>query len=479
MAANLPTLSHQYAWEPAAAEFVLDAYSRISIRGRQLTPEHLIEARRSANFILGDWSNTPNSLWKIGNADIAIALTPNTAGFPPPGIITPGLESFPLPIDTADLLDCYLRTFTPNAGGTSIGNTLDPVLDFLGNPIVNPPFGDVQLAGLGSGVLSSTAGSQYINVNWPSHGLSPLYPIFWGNPVWVGGVILPIFSIVSSVVDSNNVTIMAPVRALSTSVGQGMPPLFQTTAGSQAVNCFLPGHNLQVGATFNIAYAVDVGGLALIGSYTVASVTPNPYGQASYQFTFNVAVNAPSSGVAFANNGQIAVSQQAIGQLPTDIFLWPISRNDYAMQPLKDSPGNPTSYWFNRTIIPEVRVWPVAPATQVVEVLAGNPFNAQFNPQFGGGAPTQASSGPFLGFIGYRMKDIQVLNPGMGQNVDVPRRFYQAFVAALCAAVAEKYAGALFAEKKALADEAFQKAVDNDREKVTLTVQPEMMAYFN
>jgi hypothetical protein len=455
MPASPLNFSHQYQWTPAAAEFILAAYGRIQIKGRQLTPDHLIDARREANLILSDYSNRGVNLWLVGDADVAIALGPNTAGLPAPGITTPGLEAFPLPIDTADLLDCYLRTFTPNATGINIGNALTPILDFTGNPIVNAPYGDVRLAALTSGVLSTTAGSQYINVNWPSHGLSPLYPIFWGTPIWVGGVMLPLFSIVSSVIDSNNVTIMAPSRAPVSASGFGAPPLFATTAGSATVNCYFPGHNLQVGAQFYVGIPTTVGGITLSGLYTVKSVIANPYGQASYQFTFTAAEQATAVGAAFENAGQIAVTQQAAGSLPTDIFLWPISRNDYSMQPLKDSPGNPSTYWFNRTIIPEVRTWPVAPF------------------------PSTPNNGPYLGFVGYRMKDPQVLNPGMGQNVDIPRRFYQAFVAELCAAVAEIWKPAMFAEKKALAEQIWQRAADNDREKVTLSVVPEMGGYFN
>ena len=192
--------------------------------------------------------------------------------------------------------------------------------------------------------------------------------------------------------------------------------------------------------------------MTLSGPYTVASVVANPYGQASYEFTFAAGASAASNAAVFENGGQLSVTQQATGQLPTDIFLWPISRNNYSMLPLKDSPGNPTSYWFNRTIVPEVRTWPVGPVMQ-------------------------PGSGPYLGFVGYRMKDPQVLNPGMGQNADIPRRFYQAIVSELCAALAEIWKPSAFAEKKALAMEAWQRASDNDREKVTFSLQPTLDSY--
>lgn len=455
MAANVPTFSQQYAWVPAAAEFILDAYSRIQIRGREITPEHLIEARRSANLLLGDWSNLGVNLWKIGDPDVGLALTQPYAGLPPTGLSMVSQPAYPLPIDTADLLDSYLRTFTPAATGTNIGAALAPVTDFMGNPIINAPYGDVQLASPTSGTLSTMAGSQYINVYWPSHGLAPLYPIFWGMPVWVGGVLLPVFSIVSRVVDSNNVVIMAPARAVVTAQNQGLPPLFQTQSGSATVNVFMPGHGLRVGYQFNIGIPTTLGGLTLSGLYAVTSLIANPYGQASHEFTITAAHAATSNAAAFENGGQIAVTQQVLGQAPTDVFMWPVSRNDFAMLPIKDNPGNQTSYWFNRTIIPELRVWPIPPV---------------------GSTP---GSGPFLGFVGYRSKDIQVLNPGMGQNVDIPRRFYEPFVAGVCAKVAEKFRPAQFMAKLALAKAAWDTAADNDREKVMTRVQPEMGAYFN
>jgi hypothetical protein len=442
--ANLPNVGPQNFWNPACAEFVLEAYSRIRIRGRQIVPEHMIEARRSANLILGDYSNRGPNLWKIGDADVALALLP-------------GVAEYQLPIDTSDLLDCYLRTFTPATTSSNIGNALTPLTDFMGNPLVSQPYGDVLIAQPSSQTLSSTAGSQLINFNWPSHNLEAGYPIFWGCPISIGGLVLPTFSIVSSVKDSNNVVLMAPTVALETQTNQGATPLFWTTAGSSTVTGILPNHGLVVGAQFPVQIPTTVGGLTLSGLYTVLSVIPNQSGQPSSQFTFEGPGIASATQAIFENGGQLPVTPQAPDAFPTDVFLWPISRNDYAMLPLKDAPGNPTSYWFNRTSPPTLRTWPVAPNL---------------------GVPPLAT-GPWLGFVGYRMRDVAVFNPGSGQTPDLPRRLYQAFVAELCAALSEKYAPALFAEKAQLAAAAWERASDEDREKTNFHLGADMTAFFN
>jgi hypothetical protein len=43
----------------------------------------------------------------------------------------------------------------------------------------------------------------------------------------------------------------------------------------------------------------------------------------------------------------------------TEIPLTPISRNSYAQLPKKDSLGQPTSYWFEKLVDPQVTLWPV------------------------------------------------------------------------------------------------------------------------
>lgn len=448
---NLPNLSGQPAWQPAAAEWILEAYSRISepgmqFRGQAIQPEHLIEARRSANIILSRYANRGINLWLVPGADPDICIG-----------LTPGQKTYPLPIDTADMLDSYLRYYTPGTTSQNIGNALTALTDFAGNPTIATPYGDITLTSPASGTLSATAGSQWIQLTWPSHGLVPGSPIFWGCPVSVGGITLPYFSVVSSVIDPNNVSILSPLRALESQTLQGITPFYQATSGSATVNVFLPGHGQSVGDIWNIAIPVTVGGLTLSGNYTVASVIPAGTGYGSYEFTISAGSNASSSAGVFQNGGQLPITLEDVGIPWTDVFLWPISRNDYAALPLKNAEGSPTSYWFSKLVPPELTVWPVTP------VLGSAPL----------------ASGPWLAFCGYRMREPEVFNPGSGQTVDVPRRFYEAFVSELTARLAEKYNPKRLAEKAALAKDAWMEASEADTERVSFRVVPNLRGYFS
>jgi hypothetical protein len=42
---------------------------------------------------------------------------------------------------------------------------------------------------------------------------------------------------------------------------------------------------------------------------------------------------------------------------PIDLYMYPISRTEYAAFPNKVSPGRPTTYWFDRTLTPVVNLW--------------------------------------------------------------------------------------------------------------------------
>ncbi len=140
-------------------------------------------------FILSEWSGDRGNINLFAVDQINIPLIP-------------GRAQFPLPPETVEILDVYLRYFTPNGPVFTIGNTLTP-LGPAGNPLVSQPFGDPLLIGPSSGVLSCTAGSQLMTMNWPSHGLYAGQPFFWGCTTSIGGIILPAFGIVNTVLDGD------------------------------------------------------------------------------------------------------------------------------------------------------------------------------------------------------------------------------------------------------------------------------------
>jgi hypothetical protein len=154
---------------------------------------------------------------------------------------------------------------------------------------------------------------------------------------------------------------------------------------------------------------------------------------------------------AFIAQGQVWVTSQAGNSQWVDIFLWPMSRNDWAMLPDKMDIGFETQYWFNRTINPSITLWPVpAPVT-------ANQYNA---------------------FMCYRMRRVMDFNPQSGQVSDLPSRLWDWSCAELCARMAEKFKPMLHQIKMQLAMAAWQEASSDDREKVPAYVAPQVGVYF-
>jgi hypothetical protein len=419
--------SNQYSFAPPISDLIVESFERLQIYSPAFTERHIISARRSANLILSGWANRGIDLFSVDT--IAVPMVP-------------GQLLYALPIETVNVLDAYIRTYTASTTKQALGSALTAVVDQNGAPIVSAPYGDpvVQQPGLGS--LSCTAGSQLATLLWPAHGLSVGSPLIWGCPVTVGGLSLPPLSIVSNVADWQTLQFLLPSAALESAFGGGGTPLFFTTSGSSTVGCIQTGHGLTVGQSFTVPISTTVGGLTLLGTYTVASV------QSSYQFSFAPGGAATATAVAFENGGQISVASQAAGVDATDVLVYPISRNDYAALPDKFAQGRPTSFWFDRIVPPVINVWPAPPPNSL------------------------------YGFVAYRMREIQDANPSMGQTLDAPRRFLPVFAAELTAALAEKFAPAQWKEKRAAAAEAWMEAAMEDREKVTSRVAPDMSAYF-
>lgn len=425
--------SGTYLFQPPVADLMIDALERIQIFGPAIEPRHIISGRRSANLILSDWSNRGVNLWVVGDDLLSIPLQA-------------GVASYPIPRHVVDILDAYLRTYTPGTVTTTLGEELTP-MTANGVPMVAGG-GDPMIIGLGSGTLTSVAGSPVVTFRWPSHGLQPGEPIFWTTPVSIGGLMIQGFSIVDTVVDADNVTFLAALPAVFSSAGMGAPPLFATLAASSDLSVILPNHGLSVGDTFPVQVETEVGGLTIaVGVYTVTSVVTG------YEFIVDSGVGAASvNDAVFENVGQITVVGQAPGAQMVDTYLWPLSRNEYAMQPAKLQPGRPSGYWFNRTIVPSIVIWPVPP-------------------------PVGPST--YYGFVAYRMRTIQDANPIDGQAPDIPSRFFNAFAAELTAALAEKFRPEMYQSKMQVAMMMWDRASQADTERVSTFVVPQLNFYYS
>ena len=141
------------------------------------------------------------------------------------------------------------------------------------------------------------------------------------------------------------------------------------------------------------------------------------------------------------------------GQGQTDININRISVDTYATIPNKNAQGRPIQVWINRQsgatypvdgiAYPQINVWP---------------------------APEQSN---YYTFVYWRLRRIQ--DSGNGVNTqDIPFRFLPAMVAGLAYHLSMKIPDAMQRTQmlKAMYDEAWDQAADEDREKAALRIAP-------
>lgn len=90
--------SNAYKFAPSAGEVVLNAFSRLKIRGPSLSADHMHAARAEANFMQVEWSNRGPNLW-----DVDLLTVP----------LIQGKASYAVPPETVMILDAYITTSAP------------------------------------------------------------------------------------------------------------------------------------------------------------------------------------------------------------------------------------------------------------------------------------------------------------------------------------------------------------------------------
>lgn len=138
----------------------------------------------------------------------------------------------------------------------------------------------------------------------------------------------------------------------------------------------------------------------------------------------------------------------------SDFFITPVSRTEYASFSNKQTPGRPTSYWFDRLIAPTVTVWPV-------------PNVAGWTLKY------------------YRCRQIQDANLAGGETPDIPVLWLDWMVAGMAHRLCRPYGPtdvnlslALEKQRKADADEAWQIAATQNVENVPVVLAPQISSYF-
>lgn len=392
------TTSGTYGWTLDNAGVVTEAFARCGIHPTALTREHFISATRSLNLALSSWANRGVNLWQVDLQSVPL---------------TQGVPTYNLPSNTVNVLDAYLETYSLQ---TSVGGAPD---------------------------FSTVLGSAVVTVDIVNHSLVANNWLNIIMPTAIGGIVLQGLYQVVTVLNSNQLTILASAVATATVNNGGALPIFSTIAGSETITVVLPKNGLLAGNTFTVEEATSVGGLLLTGPYIVATVIdPNT-------FTFEYGDTALANDTQTENSGAQVIMTQANSGDPVDRIMTSISRTDYAAQPNKLQQGPPTVFWFDRlTPIPTTTMW---------YVPDGN--------------------GPYV-FFYYRMRRIQDAVAQGGQTPDVPYRFLEALCADMAKRLSRKYAPALYDSLKADALIAWEEAAEEDRERVELFLVPDTSGYF-
>lgn len=102
--------SGTFTYAPSAGEVLLNAFSRIGIRGPDLTADHMQTAATEANLLQAQWSNTGPNLWTVDLQTVPLVQ---------------GTGTYAVPANTVMILDAWITT--TDAGGSSTDRVIVPV----------------------------------------------------------------------------------------------------------------------------------------------------------------------------------------------------------------------------------------------------------------------------------------------------------------------------------------------------------------
>lgn len=173
-------------------------------------------------------------------------------------------------------------------------------------------------------------------------------------------------------------------------------------------------------------------------------VTPVPNSQALTQgtATYTLPGNVIAILDAYRSTQQGTVNQ-------TDIFMNPISLDDYAAYPMKQTQAPPTQYYFNRQITPQITLYPVPDN--------GGPY--------------------FLNY--YAWITTQDANLSGGETPDVVNRWLDAVCAGLAYRVSRVYAPERSAGLKTDYQEALMLAEGQDTQNTPIRIIPKFDGYWS
>lgn len=131
-----------------------------------------------------------------------------------------------------------------------------------------------------------------------------------------------------------------------------------------------------------------------------------------------------------------------------DRYIAPLSRTEYASFSQKQTPGPPTSFWFDRLLAPTITMWPVPDG-----------------------------SGPYtLNY--FACSQAQDVNLAGGETLDLPYLWLDAFVAGLAHRLSRVYKPELEAVRKVDAQDAWKVAATQNTENVSMNLSLNIGGYY-
>jgi len=161
--------------------------------------------------------------------------------------------------------------------------------------------------------------------------------------------------------------------------------------------------------------------------------------QGTLTLTSGTATYTSANGLASPMNDILEVALRRSG---TDYEIDRISRGEYLNVPNKTTTGRPSQFYFNRQTSPEITMWPT-------------PEN---------------STDQLVYYYITRIEDADTLQ----NTTDVPYRFIPCMVAGLAYYLSIKKAPERVQLLKAVYEEEFQRAADEDEDRVSLKLMPDI-----
>jgi len=161
--------------------------------------------------------------------------------------------------------------------------------------------------------------------------------------------------------------------------------------------------------------------------------------QATLTLTSGTATYTSANGLASPMNDILEVAVRRSG---TDFDINRISRGEYLNVPNKTTTGRPSQFYFNRQTSPEITLWPTP----------------------------DSSADQLVYYYITRIEDADTLQ----NTTDVPYRFLPCMVSGLAYYLSVKKAPERVQLLKAVYEEEFQRAADEDEDRVSLKLQPDI-----